>query len=163
MQWRRSPRRPTSYRSAPPATSARLTNVAAGINPTDAVNMSQLTGLTAGFQSQLSGLHRQPARGARRHSARASRHWPAIRSSSGQSLALGRRRQLQGSVKPRLRLRLRRLGSLAGERVGDVGPASGRFRRSGGDVDHAELESADKSRMRRRMSNSDARADIDVA
>lgn len=34
----------------------RLTNVAAGVNATDAVNMSQLTGLTAGFQSQLSGL-----------------------------------------------------------------------------------------------------------
>jgi hypothetical protein len=34
----------------------RLTNVAAGINPTDAVNMSQISGLTSGFQSQLTGL-----------------------------------------------------------------------------------------------------------
>jgi autotransporter adhesin len=33
-----------------------LTNVAAGINPTDAVNMSQLSGLTSNFQSQLNGL-----------------------------------------------------------------------------------------------------------
>jgi hypothetical protein len=37
----------------------RITNVAAGINPTDAVNVSQLSGIASGFQSQLSGLQGQ--------------------------------------------------------------------------------------------------------
>jgi autotransporter adhesin len=37
----------------------RLTNVAAGVNPTDAVNVSQLSGLTSGFQSQITGLQGQ--------------------------------------------------------------------------------------------------------
>jgi len=37
----------------------RLTNVAAGINPTDAVNVSQLSSLSAGFQSQIGGLQSQ--------------------------------------------------------------------------------------------------------
>ncbi|RAI29226.1 adhesin, partial [Rhodoplanes elegans] len=39
----------------------RLTNVAAGIAPTDAVNMSQLTSFATGFQSQLAGLQTQVA------------------------------------------------------------------------------------------------------
>ena len=42
-----------------PGNERRLTNVAAGINPTDAVNMSQIAGLSAGFQSQLSSLQAQ--------------------------------------------------------------------------------------------------------
>jgi autotransporter adhesin len=37
----------------------RLTNIAAGIAPTDAVNVSQLNGLTAGMQSQIGGLQTQ--------------------------------------------------------------------------------------------------------
>ncbi|QWG25402.1 YadA-like family protein [Bradyrhizobium sediminis] len=37
----------------------RLTNVAAGINPTDAVNVGQLQSVAAGFQSQLGGLQSQ--------------------------------------------------------------------------------------------------------
>jgi autotransporter adhesin len=41
----------------------RVTNVAAGVNPTDAVNVSQLqsvaAGMTAGFQSQINGLQGQ--------------------------------------------------------------------------------------------------------
>ena len=37
----------------------RLTNVAAGINPTDAVNVGQLQSTVAGFQSQLGGLQSQ--------------------------------------------------------------------------------------------------------
>ena len=37
----------------------RLTNVAAGINPTDAVNMSQLSSLSSGFQSQFGSLWSQ--------------------------------------------------------------------------------------------------------
>jgi autotransporter adhesin len=37
----------------------RITNVAAGINPTDAVNVSQLTGIAGGFQGQISNLQNQ--------------------------------------------------------------------------------------------------------
>jgi trimeric autotransporter adhesin len=37
----------------------RLTNVAAGVNQTDAVNVGQLQSVAAGFQSQLSGLQSQ--------------------------------------------------------------------------------------------------------
>ncbi|WP_420130906.1 YadA-like family protein, partial [Rhodopseudomonas sp.] len=37
----------------------RVTNVAAGISPTDAVNVDQLSGITSGFQSQISGLQDQ--------------------------------------------------------------------------------------------------------
>ena len=37
----------------------RVTNVAAGIAPTDAVNVSQLGGITSGFQGQLNGLQSQ--------------------------------------------------------------------------------------------------------
>jgi trimeric autotransporter adhesin len=42
-----------------PGNERRLTNVAAGINPTDAVNVSQLSSLAAGFQSQVGGLQSQ--------------------------------------------------------------------------------------------------------
>jgi autotransporter adhesin len=42
-----------------PGNERRLTNVAAGVNPTDAVNVSQLSGLTSGFQSQITGLQGQ--------------------------------------------------------------------------------------------------------
>ena len=37
----------------------RLTNVAAGINLTDAVNVGQLSSMTSGFQSQFAGLQSQ--------------------------------------------------------------------------------------------------------
>ena len=37
----------------------RITNVAAGISPTDAVNMSQLTSIGAGYQSQINSLQTQ--------------------------------------------------------------------------------------------------------
>ena len=37
----------------------RLTNVAAGINPTDAVNVGQLSGFNSNFQSQISSLQSQ--------------------------------------------------------------------------------------------------------
>jgi trimeric autotransporter adhesin len=37
----------------------RITNVAAGFNPTDAVNVSQLSSIAAGVQSQIDGLQRQ--------------------------------------------------------------------------------------------------------
>jgi trimeric autotransporter adhesin len=36
-----------------------MTNVAAGINPTDAVNVGQLSSLTSGFQSQVTSLQSQ--------------------------------------------------------------------------------------------------------
>jgi autotransporter adhesin len=42
-----------------PGNERRLTNVAAGINPTDGVNVSQLSSLAAGFQSQVGGLQSQ--------------------------------------------------------------------------------------------------------
>jgi autotransporter adhesin len=42
-----------------PGNERRLTNVAAGINPTDAVNMSQLSSFNSGFQSQLGSLQSQ--------------------------------------------------------------------------------------------------------
>lgn len=37
----------------------RITNVAAGINPTDAVNVSQLAGIAGGFQGQIGNLQSQ--------------------------------------------------------------------------------------------------------
>jgi autotransporter adhesin len=37
----------------------RITNVAAGISPTDAVNVSQLSSIGAGFQSQISSMQNQ--------------------------------------------------------------------------------------------------------
>ena len=37
----------------------RLTNVAPGVSPTDAVNMSQLSSLSSGFQSQVNSLQSQ--------------------------------------------------------------------------------------------------------
>jgi autotransporter adhesin len=37
----------------------RLTNVAAGIAPTDAVNVSQLSSIAAGVESQIGGLQTQ--------------------------------------------------------------------------------------------------------
>jgi len=37
----------------------RITNVAAGINPTDAVNVSQLAGVTGGLQGQIGNLQSQ--------------------------------------------------------------------------------------------------------
>jgi autotransporter adhesin len=39
----------------------RLTNVAAGINQTDAVNVGQLQSTVSGFQSQLNGIQSQVA------------------------------------------------------------------------------------------------------
>jgi trimeric autotransporter adhesin len=46
-----------------PGSERRITNVAAGINPTDAVNVSQLSSMAsslgAGFQSQINGLQSQ--------------------------------------------------------------------------------------------------------
>jgi autotransporter adhesin len=37
----------------------RITNVASGIGPTDAVNVGQISSITSGFQSQISGLQSQ--------------------------------------------------------------------------------------------------------
>jgi autotransporter adhesin len=37
----------------------RITNVAAGVNPTDAVNMSQLSGFASGFNAQVANLQSQ--------------------------------------------------------------------------------------------------------
>ena len=37
----------------------RITNVAAGISPTDAVNMSQISGITSGIQNQITGIQNQ--------------------------------------------------------------------------------------------------------
>jgi autotransporter adhesin len=37
----------------------RITNVAAGINPTDAVNVGQISSIAGGFQNQISGLQNQ--------------------------------------------------------------------------------------------------------
>jgi trimeric autotransporter adhesin len=42
-----------------PGSERRITNVAAGINPTDAVNVSQLSGLATSLGSQISGLGSQ--------------------------------------------------------------------------------------------------------
>lgn len=39
-----------------PGNERRITNVAPGVNPTDAVNVSQLNGLTSGFSSQIARL-----------------------------------------------------------------------------------------------------------
>jgi autotransporter adhesin len=40
-----------------PGSERRITNVAAGINPTDAVNVGQLNSVSAGLQSQIGGLN----------------------------------------------------------------------------------------------------------
>jgi autotransporter adhesin len=37
----------------------RITNVAAGISPTDAVNVGQFSSMATGFQSQIGGLQNQ--------------------------------------------------------------------------------------------------------
>src|SRR5262249_12587663 len=50
---------PNTVSFGSPGNERRLTNVAAGINPTDAVNVSQLSSLSAGFQSQIGGLQSQ--------------------------------------------------------------------------------------------------------
>jgi len=42
-----------------PGNERRLTNVAAGVNPTDAVNVGQLSSFNANFQSQISSLQGQ--------------------------------------------------------------------------------------------------------
>jgi len=42
-----------------PGAERRITNVAPGINQTDAVNVSQLSSVAAGFQSQIGGLQSQ--------------------------------------------------------------------------------------------------------
>jgi autotransporter adhesin len=42
-----------------PGSERRITNVAAGVNPTDAVNVGQLNSVAAGFQSQITGLQSQ--------------------------------------------------------------------------------------------------------
>ncbi len=42
-----------------PGAERRVTNVAAGIAPTDAVNMGQLSSVASGFQSQIDGLQGQ--------------------------------------------------------------------------------------------------------
>ena len=50
---------PNTVSFGSPGNERRLTNVAAGIDPTDAVNVSQLSSLSAGFQSQIGGLQSQ--------------------------------------------------------------------------------------------------------
>src|SRR5207244_7033085 len=42
-----------------PGNERRITNVAAGVNPTDAATMGQLNSMAAGFNSQLTGLQNQ--------------------------------------------------------------------------------------------------------
>jgi autotransporter adhesin len=42
-----------------PGSERRITNVAAGINPTDAVNVGQLNSLSAGLQSQINNNDRR--------------------------------------------------------------------------------------------------------
>ena len=42
-----------------PGSERRITNVAAGVNPTDAANVGQLSSMAAGFQSQVGGLQSQ--------------------------------------------------------------------------------------------------------
>ena len=49
-----------------PGSERRITNVAAGINQTDAVNVGQLQSLSAGFQSQIGGLQSQIIQNDRR-------------------------------------------------------------------------------------------------
>ncbi|MGA7809139.1 hypothetical protein [Bradyrhizobium sp.] len=41
---------------AAPGSERRITNVASGISPTDAVNLGQLNSVGAGLQSQITGL-----------------------------------------------------------------------------------------------------------
>jgi autotransporter adhesin len=55
----------------------RLTNVAAGINPTDAVNMSQLSSLTSGLQSQILDNRTEARRGIAAAVATASAPMPS--------------------------------------------------------------------------------------
>jgi len=52
---------PNTVSVGSPGNERRITNVAAGINPTDAVNVSQLNSLSANFQSQIGGLQNQIA------------------------------------------------------------------------------------------------------
>jgi autotransporter adhesin len=49
-----------------PGSERRITNVAAGIAPTDAVNVGQLNSVAAGFQSQIGGLQSQITENDRR-------------------------------------------------------------------------------------------------
>lgn len=136
MPWRRSPTQANTVSSGTAGNERRLTNVAAGVNATDAVNMSPLTGLTAGFPVAAlrpSGRsHRQPARGARRHGARARRaglqynHRPGKASISGavanykeqSSLAFG----YGYAVSDRWRLNA---SVTSAPQVGDLGAAAG--------------------------------------
>jgi autotransporter adhesin len=60
-----------------PGNERRLTNVAAGINPTDAVNVGQLTALTAGLQSQISNNRSEARRGIAAAVATASAPMPS--------------------------------------------------------------------------------------
>jgi autotransporter adhesin len=64
-----------------PGGERRITNVAAGINQTDAVNVSQLQTFAAGFQTQIGGLQSQITANnieARRGIAAAAALSPAI-------------------------------------------------------------------------------------
>jgi autotransporter adhesin len=50
---------PNTVSVGAPGSERRVTNVAAGINPTDGVNVSQLSSVAAGAQSQIIGLQSQ--------------------------------------------------------------------------------------------------------
>jgi trimeric autotransporter adhesin len=50
---------PNTVSFGAPGNERRLTNVAAGISPTDAVNVSQLNSIASGVQAQIGGLQTQ--------------------------------------------------------------------------------------------------------
>jgi autotransporter adhesin len=54
---------PNTVSVGSPGNERRITNVAAGVNPTDAVNVSQLNSIASGFTAQVDGLRTESRRG----------------------------------------------------------------------------------------------------
>jgi Coiled stalk of trimeric autotransporter adhesin/YadA head domain repeat (2 copies) len=64
-----------------PGGERRITNVAAGISQTDAVNVGQLQSFAAGFQSQIGGLQSQIIQNTSRHGAASPRRQRSLQGS----------------------------------------------------------------------------------
>ena len=130
-----------------PGAERRVTNVAAGIAPTDAVNMGQLTSMASGFQSQD---QRQSHRGARRHGAGARGRGAALRRPARQALVRHRARAFHGPIGHRRRARLRADREHALQRLGDRDPAIRKLRPDGRRIVHAQLIRFAQTAVRRR-------------
>ena len=121
----------------------RLTNVAAGINPTDAVNVGQLQSVAAGFQSQLGGLQSQindtrwEARGGVALALAAS----GLRYDDrpGKLSLAGAFGNFKGESRPRARVGVCRHRKAALQRIGVGGAEPGQRRRYRLGIDYAEL------------------------